>query len=117
MPNVHVDTAPLKAARRAAPKIPSTNDVRRSTAAVRATRSISLDPAASAICRTPLWLTPIPARLCVRLKIELYNPTSPTPAGPMNIAIAFDRTTLTAMLTTDAPPITADDFRICLYEL
>ena len=43
--------------------------------------------------------------LCVRSRIELYSPTRPTPAGPSSSAIALARTMLTAMFTTDEPPI------------
>src|SRR6185369_12761210 len=58
----------------------------------------------------------MPARLWMTSITDPYRPNSPTPAGPRNSALAFMRTTPSAMLTADEPPIIAVDFRICPYE-
>ena len=112
LPKVKVDTGPENPIRKTAPSTPRKIDIRRSTAAVRAILSVSPEPTASAICRTPLLLIPIPTMLIVRSIIDPYRPINPTPDGPSNIAIALVRTIPMAMFTTEEPPITAEDFKI-----
>ena len=73
---------------------------------------VSPEPTASAIWRTPLLLMPIPAMLWARSAIDPYKPINPKPAGPSSTAMALVRTIPMAMLTTDEPPIMAEDFRI-----
>ena len=52
----------------------------------------------------PLSGLRMPATLWVRLRIELYRPSNPTPDGPSSNAMALARTTLTAMFATVEPP-------------
>ena len=87
-------------------------DVRRSTTTVRATRSMSPEPTASAIWRTPLLLIPILATHWAKFEIDPYTPINPNPSGPSNSAMALVRMIPMAMFTTDEPPIKAEDFRI-----
>ena len=67
LPNVNWDIGRQNTTSRTAPKTPSTREVRRKTAAVCATRSSSPEPAASAICRTPLLLTPKPCEILCKV--------------------------------------------------
>jgi hypothetical protein len=113
LPKVKVDTCPESPIRKTAPRAPRNNDIRFKTVAVRAILTVSPEPTASAICRTPLLLMPIPAILIVRSVIDPYSPSNPTPEGPSNIAMALVRTTPMAILSTDDPPINAEDFKIC----
>ena len=112
LPKVNTDIGLANSTRKAAPTAPSRKEIRRSTVAVRAIRSASPEPAASAIWRTPLLLRPMPTTLWVRSATELYNPIKPTPAGPSNRAIALVRMIPMPMPTTDDPPINAEDFSI-----
>jgi len=70
VPNESREIGPESTSNRTAPSAPRATDVRRSTAAVRATRAVSPDPTAAAICLTPLLFTPMPAMLWARLLID-----------------------------------------------
>ena len=111
-PNVRTDTGLASPTSKTAPRSPRPIETRRSTRAVRTTRSVCPEPTASPTWRTPLVFTPKPAMLLVSSMIDVYAPISPTPPGPRRIAIALVRTMPTRMLTTDDPPISTVDLRI-----
>ena len=70
-PKVRVDNRQLQTTSAKAPKKPHATVTRRSVLTVRAIRWLSLAPTASAIWRTPLKFSPIPAINRVTSKIEL----------------------------------------------
>ncbi len=112
LPNVKVDTGPDTDSSAMAPSKPRPTAARRTTVAVRAMRCVSADAAASAICRTPLAPSPMPAVLRVRSTMDVYTLMRPMPAGPSSKAISLVRTMLTATVSKVAPPMSEVDFRM-----
>ncbi len=113
LPNVMTATWSDSKNRAHAPMIPSKKVSRRNTSATLFTVWVSPRALASAICRTPLRVTPASATARLRSSNNVSVPIKPTPAGPRSRARTFVLTMPIATLTSVAPPMTADDLRIC----
>ncbi len=70
VPKVIEESCREKSTSKSAPRMPRSREIRRRMNVILAMCSILLEPAASAICRTPLLLTPMPAKVCVSVTIE-----------------------------------------------